>query len=1056
MHILAEFTPWDPVGATRPTVRAASVQDRRVTGLNGVKWWPAITVKPSLSMRLFDGDFSSDVEPGDVSITLLVDKLVKADANAGRYRWAGAKMTLYAGNLGDAWPWTTVFQGLVTRFEADGNRLKLSGSVDSEPFATNALTATYAGTGLAEGGADLKNTPKPWLFGRCSNCEPVLINSVDNVYQFSGYGPIQAVNVLYERANDFGAAVGDYASYAALVAATIRPGQWGTCLALGLIRLGAPAFGVITADVDGDKPSGTWLRKTGEIVQRIASNAGVSGGLVDATSWNALDAALVTLLPSDGRIGFYLTEQTSVIDVARRLARPCNAQAGISWLGKLFAVRVAIGTPAITLDAQGRRLPGVSSSIEVDVSPPYWRIEMGAERSWRVHTYDEIATYAPLLDRGAYSASETYREGNIVQNQSMSWLYINPTAASGNAPPTLPTTSNTYWKALDAKLGGVATGATINIITYSASAPSSPVDGDIWIDTSVTPNIAKVRVGGGWQSGANLVTQGTDIGVANGATKNIVTRSSSAPGSPVDGDIWVDTSVTPNLVKVRVSGAWQTSANYVTQGTDIGVANGATKNTVTRSSSAPASPTDGDIWIDTSVTPNLFKTRVSGAWQIGANYVTAGTDIGVANGASNDLPLTTIGSDTETVVGNTFQRTGTNTSFGGGVVGPPLTGPQFAEADIIAGNIYTTVSLDDDATSYTPGTNLLAVCYYNNSTGDFALKSNAATISSSGPGAGATGKLRVEYDGGFFKLFIGGVQYPTTGGNIAASSPTLKLWPKWLAYNSGQLYTGLKAGPTSLGIVAAIIGPADILINCDSSGTPITGELDKLYQYKVYEAGAALTTGVTWTRTTPTGITTTVTGTGGLDFGVTALSIAPIEVTLTGSRVGKADVTFKVTIRKNLAPPASGSTGGTTGGTVASQTSAFTSVSSGTAAAITGELAMTTGTGGVVTLSAALDIKGARSSPIGDWYIRFQWYRWNGSAYVAIGSTFDGSDAAVWQDSETSQYFNNPPGNVSSTTTYTSSNGTAEKFKLYAFIISGSSTNTTKVMSFTGQVSAQG
>lgn len=50
----------------------------------------------------------------------------------------------------------------------------------------------------------------------------------------------------------------------------------------------------------------------------------------------------------------------------------------------------------------------------------------------------------------------------------------------------------------------------------------------------------------------------TDFTIATGATKNIVTHSSSAPSSPVNGDVWVDTSSTPNVIKVRVSGAWQT------------------------------------------------------------------------------------------------------------------------------------------------------------------------------------------------------------------------------------------------------------------------------------------------------------------------------------------------------------------------------------------------------------------------------------------------------------------------------------------------------------------
>lgn len=183
---------------------------------------------------------------------------------------------------------------------------------------------------------------------------------------------------------------------------------------------------------------------------------------------------------------------------------------------------------------------------------------------------------------------------------------------------------------------GVANGATKNTIYRQGTAPASPIDGDLWADTSATPNVIKVRVAGAWQVAGNLVTQGTDIGVANGATKNILYRQATAPTSPVDGDVWVDTSLTPTVTKIRVGGAWQNAANLVTQGADIGVANGATKNTIYRQTAAPTTPIDGDVWVDTGVTPNTTKVRVSGAWQSAANLVTQGTDIGVANGATKN------------------------------------------------------------------------------------------------------------------------------------------------------------------------------------------------------------------------------------------------------------------------------------------------------------------------------------------------------------------------------------------------------------------------------------
>lgn len=83
------------------------------------------------------------------------------------------------------------------------------------------------------------------------------------------------------------------------------------------------------------------------------------------------------------------------------------------------------------------------------------------------------------------------------------------TPASASITLTVPTLGG-----LDAasgtKLGGIATGATKNIVTYSVSAPVSPVDGDIWVDTSAAQQVVKVRVSGAWQVSA---TYGATFGV---------------------------------------------------------------------------------------------------------------------------------------------------------------------------------------------------------------------------------------------------------------------------------------------------------------------------------------------------------------------------------------------------------------------------------------------------------------------------------------------------------------------------------------------------------------
>lgn len=394
MIVIAELQPYDPVSATRKTLRASQANDARVNGLNGVAWQPAITAKPvQVAISLFKGDFDGKASASAGTLDINIAKFERSDLepNVRRFNWSAAPVKMYAGTLGQAWPWSQFAELVVDSFTATGNTVSLRLKVNEEPFAANVLTATYAGTGGVEGPVDLKGKPKPFLLGRCSNVEPVLIDAVNNVYQVHGYGTIEAVTKLYERGSEFPAATGDHADYAALVAATIANGAWATCKASGLIRLGAPAYGVITADVDGDKAGGTWRRKPGEIMLRLMDNAGVTSGLIETSAFTGLDTALTTLLTNDGRMGIYLTDQESVLDVVSRIAAPCNAQCGVSLLGKIFVVRVAVGSPTMTLDAQQRQLPRVTSSTEQSTSPPYSFMEMGYDRSWRVHTEDEIA-----------------------------------------------------------------------------------------------------------------------------------------------------------------------------------------------------------------------------------------------------------------------------------------------------------------------------------------------------------------------------------------------------------------------------------------------------------------------------------------------------------------------------------------------------------------------------------------------------------------------------------------------------------------------------------------
>lgn len=124
-------------------------------------------------------------------------------------------------------------------------------------------TTTAAGLGV-EGEADLKDKIKPKIWGTVHNAPCVPVNIYELIYQVSD-GPVNSIAV-YDGGLSLTSA-GDFGSLLSLTSASLIPGQYGTCLALGLFRLGGQAFGLVTADVvEGASPA---LRSAGQIASRM-------------------------------------------------------------------------------------------------------------------------------------------------------------------------------------------------------------------------------------------------------------------------------------------------------------------------------------------------------------------------------------------------------------------------------------------------------------------------------------------------------------------------------------------------------------------------------------------------------------------------------------------------------------------------------------------------------------------------------------------------------------------------------------------------------------------
>jgi len=131
--------------------------------------------------------------------------------------------------------------------------------------------ARFLGTGGVEGPTEVKDRRKPRLMGVGRQFTPLLLNQASQVWCY-GDGPVGGPLAV----RDAGVALtagADFATYAALIAAAIAGGNFGTCNALGLIRLGSAPTGVVTMDAEGGRPSGTVLRTFADIAMHVIDTA---------------------------------------------------------------------------------------------------------------------------------------------------------------------------------------------------------------------------------------------------------------------------------------------------------------------------------------------------------------------------------------------------------------------------------------------------------------------------------------------------------------------------------------------------------------------------------------------------------------------------------------------------------------------------------------------------------------------------------------------------------------------------------------------------------------
>lgn len=284
------------------------------------------------------------------------------------------------------------------------------------------VVATYGGTGKLDGDSNVKGKNMPRLRGVVCNITPVLIDSVNYVYQISD-GPA-SITALYEGGYAGGiqcaGTVADiYAASPAPGTYTVQTGSSGTW-----IRLGTKPVYAITLDAVGQFRSGASMVNVLDLLrQMLLEDLGVPATYIDP-AWPQTS----TLAPYQA--GWYWDGSSSV--TGKSVTTTLLSGLGISLVpargGTLLPVQLA--APATTDSVKLAITSDIATNVEpvaldTSLDPPTWRWRIGYQHNFTVQgsgstlhpqaTADRLALVAQQ-DRTASWVETRVRESYRVPN----------------------------------------------------------------------------------------------------------------------------------------------------------------------------------------------------------------------------------------------------------------------------------------------------------------------------------------------------------------------------------------------------------------------------------------------------------------------------------------------------------------------------------------------------------------------------------------------------------------------------------------------------------------
>lgn len=422
--IFVELQAYDLVGAAATTFRFATdgYNDPSAPGY----FEPRMVQSLNFRREMFSGNATGGPNRVSYGEMRLANDDAALDSLRTNYAVAGWPATIWIGDPSNVYgTWEKLITGKPEQVLFSFRDLAIVLRDRLQDFQQPVQTNKYLGDNILpdglEGNIDLKDKPKPLVFGRVQNITPILVNTSKLIYQVND-GPFGNLTMVYDQGveltydNPYGD-VNDMLNNEPL------PGYFRFWLAGGYFRLGATPVGTITCDaqdaVNVDGAGRDVANTAAQVAARIAVRPIDSGegGIVSAdVEWN--DVTLLDLANS-ATVGIWLADETTFASALDAVLGSIGAWYGFDRLGKFRMARheapISSTGGVCTFRMFGPYVAGIGDFDIVDVrflptsdpdrGVPTWQVNLDYGVNYTVQQKDNLGG-AVSNERAEFLAKE--------------------------------------------------------------------------------------------------------------------------------------------------------------------------------------------------------------------------------------------------------------------------------------------------------------------------------------------------------------------------------------------------------------------------------------------------------------------------------------------------------------------------------------------------------------------------------------------------------------------------------------------------------------------------